>query len=226
MDATLPAAVTNLLPIVAITGAVGTGAFGLVDALKILPYGGISNFGFKFIRQAVHKLAPVDACADATCLSEASLVAMLHSHWINGVDTASQIDNAKALILLRLSPSTAACAASWTDVDPELLTQAATCAKEGTAMTPEQTAILARYSQAIESLLNQAYQRADQRYRNASKCLAIPMAVGLALLLCQVLPMPVSHLQAILLGVLATPLAPMAKDIASILADGFKPAAS
>jgi len=42
---------STLPTVIAATGALGTAAFGLVDACKVLPGGGISRAGFKFIRQ-------------------------------------------------------------------------------------------------------------------------------------------------------------------------------
>ena len=100
--------VSQISTIIAAVGAVGTAAFGLVDALKALPGGGISRAGFKFIRQTILKLAPEVAALDGTGLSRDSILYTLQSQWINGTATADQINIAKSLIKLRLTPETAA----------------------------------------------------------------------------------------------------------------------
>ena len=222
MDSPFQLSMVELLGVVAVTGAIGSAAFALVDALKLLPRGGISCIGFKFIRRAVLQLTPANAALDATCLSTTSLLTTLHAHWVNGVDGPAQIGLAKTLIMLRLTPSTAVALARMTALDADLLTQVATHAQDGTPLTPEQTEIHDRFEQVIGSLLDQAYQRADQRYRNAAKVLAMPMAIGVAVLLSRVLPLPVKTSQAILLGLIATPIAPVAKDLTSLIASGFK----
>src|ERR1700720_3846995 len=64
--------VSQLSTVIAAVGAVGTAAFGLVDAFKALPGGGISRAGFKFIRQTILKLAPEVASLDGTGLGRDS----------------------------------------------------------------------------------------------------------------------------------------------------------
>ena len=49
---------TNLSAAIVAIGALGTAAFGLVDAMKALPGGGISRAGFKFIRQVITTMTP------------------------------------------------------------------------------------------------------------------------------------------------------------------------
>jgi hypothetical protein len=43
--------------------------------------------------------------------------------------------------------------------------------------------------------------------------------------LAHVLPIPITLLQAIMIGIVATPIAPVAKDLSSMVATGFKGAA-
>jgi hypothetical protein len=74
---------STLPTVIAATGALGTTAFGLVDACKVLPGGGISRAGFKFIRQTIRRLVPEVAALDGTGLSRDSLLFTLQSHWIN-----------------------------------------------------------------------------------------------------------------------------------------------
>lgn len=209
--------VSQLCTVIAAVGAVGTAAFGLVDALKALPGGGISRAGFKFIRQTILKLAPEVAALDGTGLSRDSILYTLQSQWINGTATADQINIAKSLIKLRLTPETAAALASATGVDAAILSEIAASIRSGTALTPQQSDVYGRFDLPLTTLLDQAYQRADQRYRNCAKATAVPIAVALALIATLAMPHQITLTQAILVGLIATPIAPVAKDIASAI---------
>lgn len=222
MDAnTVPAlnnlTLSNLTAVMAIVGALGTAAFGLVDSFKALPYGGLSLSGFKFIRRAILKLLPVDAPSlKETGLSRDSIVHTLQSQWINGVETSSQLNIAKSLIKLRLSPDTAAALAKATGVDAGILSQVASSIHSGTALTQPQTDVYGRFDLLLTTLLDQAYQRAEQRYRNVAKFTAIPVAVVLAVLAAHFTGR-FSTQVAILIGLISTPIAPIAKDISSAI---------
>ena len=93
MDATTTGTtLSHLSALIAAVGALGTAAFGLVDACKALPGGGISRVGFKFISQTILKLAPEVPSLDNTALSPSVLLFTLQSQWINGVAaTADQV---------------------------------------------------------------------------------------------------------------------------------------
>ena len=209
--------VSQLSTIIAAVGAVGTAAFGLVDAFKALPGGGISRAGFKFIRQTILKLAPEVASFDGTGLSRDSLLYTLQSQWINGTAATDQINIAKSLIKLRLTPDTSAALASANGVDAAILSQIAASIRSGTALTPQQTDVYGRFDLLLTTLLDQAYQRADQRYRNSAKFAAIPVAVALALIAASVIPNQITLTQAVLVGLIATPVAPVAKDVSSAI---------
>ncbi len=208
---------SQLSTIIAAVGAVGTAAFGLVDAFKALPGGGISRAGFKFIRQTIVKLAPEVASLDGTGLSRDSLLYTLQSQWINGTATTDQINIAKSLIKLRLTPDTSAALASATGVDAAILSQIAASIRSGTALTPPQTDVYGRFDLLLTTLLDQAYQRAGQRYRNSAKFAAIPVAVALAVIAAWVIPNQITLTQAVLVGLIATPVAPVAKDVSSAI---------
>jgi hypothetical protein len=212
---------TMLSADIAAVAALGTAAFGLVDAFKALPGGGISRAGFKFISQGIVTLTPPDAGIDTGGLSRESVLNTLNSHWINGADAASQIAIAKSLIKLRLTPTTAPGLAAATGVSGPVLTQVATNIADGTALTPQQSDAYGRFDLMLSTLLDQAYQRADQRYRNTAKITAIPVSIALALVAAWVLPAgTITWPQAALLGLIATPVAPIAKDIATAVSTG------
>jgi hypothetical protein len=209
---------SKLTAIIAAVGALGTAAFGLVDTLKVLPGGGISRAGFKFVRQTIFKLAPEVPLLDKTGLSRDAIIYTLLSQWINGVATADQVNIAKSLIKLRLTSDTAAALASATGVDGTILSQIADSIRSGTALTPPQSDVYGRFDLLLTTLLDQAYQRADQRYRNVAKFAAVPVAVALAVAATYVLPTPIKVQEAVLLGLIATPIAPVAKDVSSAIA--------
>ena len=214
MGADTASAATALPTLIVAVGALGTAAFGLVDTLKVLPGGGISRTGFKFIRKTILTLAPEVSSLDGTGLSRKSMLFTLESQWINGTDTASQINIAKSLVKLRLTPDTAAALATATAVDGAVLSAIATNILSGTPLTPQQSDVYGRFDVLLTSLLDQAYQRADQRYRNATKFAAVPISVALAVAAAYTIP-GFSVGKAVLIGLIATPIAPIAKDLAS-----------
>lgn len=219
---------TNLSAAIVGIGALGTAAFGLVDAFKALPGGGISRAGFKFIRKVIVTLAPPVPSLEASGLGIDSLLNTLRSQWINGTATGDQVNIAKSLIKLRLTPETASTLAAATGVNAEILTQVAKKIASGkaltapeSALTTEENDIYGRFDLLLTTLLDQAYQRADQRYRNTAKALAIPVSVALAIAGANSLPHdPVSNWTAALVGLIATPIAPIAKDVASAIQTG------
>jgi hypothetical protein len=219
MDATTTGTtLSHLSALIAAVGALGTAAFGLVDACKALPGGGISRVGFKFISQTILKLAPEVPSLDNTALSPSVLLFTLQSQWINGVAaTADQVSIAKSLVKLRLTPETAPALAAATGVDPTILSQIASSIQSGTPLTPQQSDVYGRFDLLLTTLLDQAYQRGSQRYRSSAKLAAVPIAVVLALVAAHSLPNQITTAQAVLLGLIATPVAPVAKDIASAI---------
>lgn len=203
-------------------GALGTAAFGLVDAFKALPGGGISRAGFKFIRQVIVTLAPSVPSLEASGLGVASMLNNLEAQWINGTATSDQVNIAKSLIKLRLTPETAPGLAAATGVDTTILIQVAQSIASGSALTAQQSDVYGRFDLLLTTLLDQAYQRADQCYRNAAKALAIPVSVALAVAGAYSLHANTvsDYGVAALVGLIATPIAPIAKDVASAIQTG------
>ena len=93
----------------------------------------------------------------------------------------------------------------------------------GLDSTKEETDAYGRFDLLLTAVLDQGYQRGDQRYRNSAKLLAVPVAVCLALLgAWAISTQSLSSLdawRAVFGGLLATPLAPVAK--AAELPAGF-----
>ena len=111
-----------------------------------------------------------------------SVLATLRSNWLNGMALSDQKSVAKALIKLNLNAYAAGRMATATGVDDKTLASIATKLSTGQALTPEETDAYGRFDLLLSAVLDQGYQRGDQRYRNSSKLLAVPVAVGLAVL--------------------------------------------
>jgi len=224
-------AIPDLGSVALAVGALGTASFALVDATKIGRKGGISNSGFGFIEEAVHEFLPPSNIGPG---ESDRLLSMLHGHWINGSALADQKAIAKSLVKLKLTPDTAADYARATSVDPQALTEVARNMVTGEPLSTQQANALGRFDLALTARLDEAYQRADQKYRNSAKLLASIVAVVLALIGGWTVAsaagrefMGTAEMAiAVLCGLLAIPLAPISKDLASALQAGVKVAQS
>jgi hypothetical protein len=149
-------------------------------------------------------------------LSQSKIVATLQANWMNGTELGSQKAIAKSLIKLSLSPQNAPRLAQVTGVDAGVLTAIATSIAAGTPLSSAESDVFARFDLIVTALLDEAYQRSNQIYRNWTRALAAAVAVVLAMAGGVVLQ--IDPAQSLLIGLLATPLAPIAKDIATALA--------
>ena len=70
-----------IVKLIAAAGALGTAAFGLVDASKAF-WGGMSNPGFGYIRKAVETL--LATAGGATAFGRTEIMATLRANWLNG----------------------------------------------------------------------------------------------------------------------------------------------
>ncbi len=88
--------------------------------------------------------------------------------------------------------------------------------------------VLGAFDTAVSASLDYGYERGDQRYRNTAKMVACLIAVALSVAAGWALYGNAANcgeaflcrywlLAALLLGLVATPLAPMAKDVATAL---------
>jgi hypothetical protein len=219
----------NLSNLIAAVGALGTAAFGLVDATKAWHWGrnwrgGISNVGFSVLKGA---FAPFVTALQSVYRHDP--LETIHANWINGVATADQKAAAKGLIRLGLTPASANALAAATGIDPVLLNAAAVRIAAGDPPTPTDLNIFGRFDALLSAILDAAYERADQQYRNACKALALLFSVLMswAAFFClaaqSACTAPATGCfqpdfwLATLIGIVATPLAPVAKDAVSTL---------
>ena len=203
----------DLAQLVTAIGGLGTAASGLVDATKVFG-GGVNHIGFRGIRAAVRPMT--DSAQPVNALSQNKILATLQSNWMNGTNLGSQKSIAKSLIKLNLNPRNACALAEATGVDSGALAAIAASIAAGTALSSAESDVFARFDLIVTVLLDEAYHRSDQIYRNWTRALAALVAVALALTGGHMLN--VNPGLSILIGLLATPLAPIAKDVSTALA--------
>ena len=209
---------TAVVAAITAIGALGTAASGLVDATKAFG-GGVSNVGFNKIKKALEPFKP--ALANA----QSDWTAAIRASWINGVAKEEQKAAATSLIRLGLTPANAAALAASCKVDPVALQAVITAIDTGAPpLRPDQINLLGRFNAAIGATMDGAFELADQQYRNASKVWAGVAAVGLAVWGGGLLSGAHSFgdfftypdfAKALMAGVIAVPLAPVAKDLTS-----------
>lgn len=206
--------ITTIAEIIGAAGALGTAATGLVDTTKLFA-GGVSNAGYTSITQ---QLKPFDPLLQA--IPGGTAYATIYGLWINGATIEDQKAKAKALIKLGFSPTTVKAMSAATGLPEAALTPLAENIAAGADLGPAQVNIYGRLDAILSAVIDAAYERAAQRYRNAAKFLAAVIAIALALIGgCAVTPANehVNWLLYALIGAVATPLAPIAKDITTAI---------
>ena len=213
--------------IVTAIGGLGTAAFGLLDALKAA-FGFINRIGLDHIKQITSQLTP-DQTGDGVpaipinALPRNNILETVEANWVNGTDVGSQKAIAKSLVKLHLSVGNATALAAKTNVDPAVLGSIAGKIASGVSLTQPESDVYSRFDLIVTALLDEAYQLSDQVYRNGTRALAAVIAVLLALaggwsIMGSAFLGAKDMYLAILVGLLATPLAPIAKDLSSALA--------
>ncbi len=204
----------SLPQVITAIGGLGTAAFGLVDASKAL-WGGVNYIGFGGIKALIRSLTPGDP---VNALSQSKIVATLQANWFNGTDLSSQKAIAKSRVKLNLNPKNAAALATATGVDAATLSMIAAKLSASKPLDTTQSDVYARFDLILTALLDETYQRSDDVYRNWTRALAGMVAIALAVVGNITMNSPLSISEAVLVGLLATPLAPIAKDLSTALA--------
>jgi hypothetical protein len=216
----VPALINSLPDYIAAISALGASATGLVDTTKLFN-GGISRAGFGIIKK---RLEPFDKILGA--LPEASGWHTIFANWVNGVDLDAQKSTVKAMIKLCLNEGNAVDMAKAIGMTSELdktnIKALATAYDTGAAPGDALTNVYGRMDGILSAILDAAYEEADQRYRNAAKFWAACIAVGLSILGSLAVYdwksyTPSDFFQAVFVGLVATPLAPVAKDLTTAI---------
>lgn len=214
--------VQSLPDVIMAIGGLGTAAFGLVDSTKVF-WGGANRIGFGRIRATMIALTPAAA---ANGLARNKIIDTLRANWFNGKDLESQKAIAKSLVKLGLNESTAPALARATGVDEATLKSVGgKIAAAGQPLSAAETDVYSRFDLILTAMLDEVYQDSDQAYTNGTRTLAGFFAVALAFFGGWALHGGALAAywwtkdmgEAIFAGLLAIPLAPVAKDIASAI---------
>jgi hypothetical protein len=210
--------ITRLVAIITAIGALGTAAFSLVDATKAFR-GGVSNVGLSGLNRVVSRFSvALDRALGKDEEGQAEWRRVVRSHWINGRPRDEQKAIVKSLIRLGLAPETVQALAEAGHVDADALAAVAAKLARGTALTEIDLNVLGRLDASVEAQLDAAFDRADQLYRNVSRVFAAVFSIGLTFLAAWALAWGWDRWAlALVIGLLAVPLAPIAKDLASSL---------
>ncbi|MCK8781905.1 hypothetical protein M0654_18150 [Rhizobium sp. NTR19] len=145
--------------------------------------------------------------------------AVAKANWLNGLPPGDQKSIVRNLIRLGFNSQTAPGLAEL--VLPEnrdLLTDIARKVEQGDTPSEAELAVLARFDAIIDARLDAAFERADQKFRNTARVAAAGVAIVLgeagAMFVYQSAGAEVLLL-GLLVGVIAVPVAPIAKDLAS-----------
>ncbi|MGA2151113.1 MAG: hypothetical protein ABSG48_02985 [Geobacteraceae bacterium] len=220
--------VINIPDCISAVAGLGTASYALVDSSKAI-FCGVSRFGFSYIEKVINRLLPPELYKKSP-LPPQQIRDTLWANWVNGTSLADQKAIAKTLVKLHLNQKTANHLASETGVDGKIMEQVAEKYATGGKLDDDETNVAGRFDLMLATILDEGYQRADQTYRNRAKLCAMVVSIAIALIGGYSIydNASVNYLQskemltALLVGLLATPLAPVAKDLSSALQAGVK----
>jgi hypothetical protein len=197
--------------------ALSAAGFGVLDSSKAF-WGGCSNIGAGHIKAA---LTPFESPL-ANALGANGWWPVVRANWVAGVAKADQKAKTQALIKLGLNSASADAVAKATHVDAAALKVAIANLEKGKPSTDADLNVLGRMSATIDVLLDAAYEAADQQYRNSCRVLAGLVCLALAWVAYLVWPATAENPRpngwiVFGVGVLAVPLAPVAKDLTGAL---------
>ncbi len=226
-------------------GALGLAAFALVDAMKAWP-GGFSNVGFRHIRDGCQPFTAAlsngagkrtGSSGDA---NTATWEELLRAQWRNGRDKDAQKGLVRALVRIGLTDGQTDDIARFCNVDVDKMNALVKKLKLGGDPTIEEGNMLGRIDAVIGFQIDAAFERADQRYRNVARTtaggVAILLGIGGAFLInvgCDATTTDGAAATCasavgdqvwwrtlwlgVAAGILAVPIAPIAKDLTSSL---------
>jgi len=202
----------NLGTIILATGALGTAAFGIVEALKWTRLG---EAGFRAILTVLGPIIELLRTAYGP-----DFQTLLRAQY-----RGDQRDLTRVIrqgVRVGLTAANANQAARFLGmIDGERLTEAARQVEEGRELSAELRNVLGRFELAVDTRIDAALMLAKSRYvgatRVTSSIIAILIAVAVGVFLGEGY-----MFQAILVGIAAVPLAPVTKDLVSALQSASK----
>ena len=215
-----PISSVSVTQVITAIGALGVAASGIVDAAKTgLSF--INRIGLEHITETVRRLTPEPNGVNS--LEREDILRAVEANWINGEDLGRQKCVAVTLIMGHMIRANSPGLAERTNTDPATLQSIATKTLTGDPFLPEEAAVQTRFQLILNTLIDEAYQRSDERYRNGTRTLAGCIAVLLAFAGGWVLMgsgfWTWRHaFAALVVGLIAIPMAPIAKDLSSTVA--------
>jgi hypothetical protein len=200
--------------IVAAAGALGTACFGIVEALKWTPLGE-AGFG-----QIIKFLGP-DLLGSLEVAYGAQYEKLLRAQYRQ--DSQQQTLIAKSLrqgVRLGLTPANAPALATYLGtVSPAALQSAATSIANGAALAAADQNAIGRFETAVDARIDSALSQAQDSYLGAIRFTASLLAIGIALAIQWMFKAssPTDYVGALIVGLVAVPLAPIANDVVSAL---------
>jgi hypothetical protein len=201
--------------LIAAVAALGTAAYGLIDVSKAFN-GGVSRIGKNTILVALAPFGPALVAAVGPGWQD-----IVIWQWINGVAKDDQKAKAKSLIRLGLTTDNARALAGPGHVNADDLANTVDKLLRGGDLLPQDVNVLGRFDASVDAILDSAYEHADQQYRTAARGWAAAVAWALAViggvLLFHGNYSIGKFLLTSMIGAVAVPLAPIAKDLTGAL---------
>ena len=213
----------SLLQMIAASAALGTAAFGLVDVSKVVR-NGLPSAGFGHLLKVFNQLPATFEAA----LASREWRDQLKAFWIGGLPKDEQKANLRALVRLGFSDQEPVIAelAAFANLEPAPLKAIAGKMARGATLTDKEVNLLGRLDATIDARIDAAFELADQAYRNWARASAAIVAVALAAIAGAVMGVGAQMWIVLGLGVIAVPLAPIAKDLSSALSAAARVAGS
>jgi len=202
----------NLGTMILATGALGTAAFGIVEALKWTRLG---EAGFRAILKVLGPIIELLRTAYGPDFQN-----LLRAQY-----RGDQRDLTRVIrqgVRVGLTAANASQAASFLGmIDGERLAEAARQVEEGRELPAELRNVLGRFELAVDTRIDAALMLAKSRYVGATRVTASIFALLIAVAVGSYLGNDYIF-QSILVGIAAVPLAPIAKDLVSALQSASK----
>ncbi len=197
--------VENLGTTVVAVGALGTAAFGIVEASKWIGFVGEAGLG--------SALRVLGRLTDALEVAYGPAYADVLRGQYRG-DQRTLVRTLRQGVRVGLNARTAPDIAAFLgSIDGAALAAAVTTAERHGELTPAERGIIGRYELAADARIDAALAIAQSRYVGTVRVLSSLVAIGIALGVGYAMEIPAAT--AVLVGVAAVPLAPIAKDVAS-----------
>lgn len=202
----------NLGTIILATGALGTAAFGIVEALKWTRLG---EAGFGSINRVLGPILELVRAAYGP-----DFQSLLRAHYRGDQRELTRV--IRQGVRVGLTPGNASEAAKFLGmIDGDKLAEAARLVAEGRELPAELRNVLGRFELAVDTRVDAALTLAQSRYAGATRITASAFALLIALAVGIYLGGD-NIFKAILVGIAAVPLAPIAKDLVTALQSASK----